>query len=436
MMKRFLAAVLTVILILSLAACAGDSGTKLPAVSGGDDSVLGTDFQKDMNQSTSYRIYNVCETAGGYYFQFNSMAYFVDKETGTSTILCSKPDCSHIHSESDTSCNAYMHTYFLNYYNGKLYYNNSDYVLENGTYVDHGDRLFSMNLDGTEHNVVQEIEFPQNGSTSGYVTEPMIHRGQVYFCYSGILYTVALGGDIDDAVEIYGEEIIDDGSMIANLNEMYYELWADGDMVYFMAKNVKQSNGTYKDTLYSYDPQEKKTEKIWQVPDKSDVGSWDTTGVSVSQWYIADGYIYFYLSGNDIWYTELSTGETNKLVDLDINAGVASFSGEYIVLISKEVIGMDLTSGGAALSAGDTMYVYGYDGKLVKEISLDKVYEECSNVEDCSILWVDDGKVYLQASARVSQPDKTYDLQTELIYTVDIESGSLGESIWSWSYGY
>ena len=116
MMKRFLAAALTVILILSLAACGDDSGTKLPAVSGGDDSVLGTDFQKDMNQSTSYRIYNICETSDGYYFEFDAMAYFVDKETGTSTILCSKPDCSHIHSESDTSCNAYMHTYFLNYY--------------------------------------------------------------------------------------------------------------------------------------------------------------------------------------------------------------------------------------------------------------------------------------------------------------------------------
>ena len=74
--------------------------------------------------------------------------------------------------------------------------------------------------------------------------------------------------------------------MIVNPYEMYYELWADGELIYFMAKNVRQADGTYKDTLYSYNSQNDKLDKIWQVPDKTDVGAWDTTGVSVSQWYL------------------------------------------------------------------------------------------------------------------------------------------------------
>ena len=50
MKKRLLTAVLATILILSLAACGDNNSAKLPNVSGGDNSVLGTDFQKNMKQ--------------------------------------------------------------------------------------------------------------------------------------------------------------------------------------------------------------------------------------------------------------------------------------------------------------------------------------------------------------------------------------------------
>ena len=56
MKKRLLTAVLAVILTLSLAACGDNNYGNLPAVSGGDNSVLGTDFQKDMSQSTNWVI--------------------------------------------------------------------------------------------------------------------------------------------------------------------------------------------------------------------------------------------------------------------------------------------------------------------------------------------------------------------------------------------
>lgn len=440
MKKRLLAAALAAVLTLSLAACGNNNSAKLPNISGGDTSVLGTDFQKDMNQSTSLDISSICETKDGYYFQYNCMVYYVDKETGDSTVLCGKPDCDHTHSEGKWDCNAFVSADFLTYYNGKLYYNHGNYVLENGSYVNKGERLFSMNLDGTEHDVVQDLDFVPGGDTNSFVTAPMIHRGNVYFSYSGALYTAELGADIEDATLIYGEQKADDGSMIVNPHEMYYELLADGDLIYFMAKNVRQADGTYKDTLYSYDPQADKLDKIWQVPEESDVGAWDTTGVSVSQWYVSNGYIYFYLSGNDIWYTELSTGETNKLIDLNLEAGAATFSNEYIAVVNKEYNGFTSFTGESSVTGGDTLYVYDYNGKLVNEISLKQIYKDCDTVSACNILCVNDGKVYIHTDATItgiySESFVSNTIQEHYLYVVDIGSGQLEKTGWSYYHEY
>lgn len=438
MMKRLLTATLAVILTLSLAACGDNNNVNLPSVSEGDQSVLGTDFQKDMSQSSNWYISNICESEDGYYFEYDGMLYYLDSETGESTILCGKPDCDHKWIEGGGDCNAQVSTgMFLTYYDGKIYFNNSTYVLENGTYVNKGERLFSMNLDGTEHTAVQNLDFTPGGDTNMFVNTPMIHRGNVYFCYSGVLYKAALGDDIKDATKIYGNEIASDGSMIVDTNAVYYELWADGDMVYFMAKNVKQSNGTYKDTLFSYDSQKNKTEQVWQVPEKSDVGSWDTTGVSVSQWYISNGYIYFFLRGNDIWYTELSTGETNKLVDLNLKAGAAAFSSEYIAVINKEYSGFMSFTGESSVTGGDTLLIYDYTGELVKEISLKDFYDDNENVTDCNLLWIGNGKVYIHVDAttvggvNANTGAITATVNRHSIYSVEIESGSIGKTGWS-----
>lgn len=431
MLKRLLTAALAVVLTLSLAACGDNNSANLPKPNvSGDNTILGSDFQKDMGQSTADHMQNVCKNENGYFFRYgDGNVYYLDKESGMSTVLSGKPECSH----TDDTCNAYAYGNFLTYYDGKLYWSNSDYVDENGTIVNYGERLHRMNIDGTEHEVVQELDFEPGGDTSNFLTKPIIHRGIVYFCYSGYLYAVTLGDDIENAMCIYGEEIIDDGSHIINPNEMYYELWADGDMVYFMAKNVKQSNGTYKDTLYSYDPQNEKLTKVWQVPDKSEVGTWSTTGVSVSSWYVSGGYIYYYLSGNDLWYADLSTGKNAKLADVDLSAGEAIFSSEYIVIMQKEVWGQDLISGGAAVKGGDKLYVYDYSGELVKEISLKQIYDDSVNVSDVYLLWIDDNQVFMLADATVNptDPSITHTTLVYRMYKADIESGTVTKAGWS-----
>lgn len=432
-MKRFVSILLALLLVISLVACSkndiknnqNQSKSNISA----NTSKLGTDFQKSMNQSNSERITAICETEDGYYFEYDVYVYYMDKATGNTTILCGKPECAH---DSNT-CNAYIYSPFLTYYNGKLYYSNNDYVNENGSYVNKGNRLYCMNLDGTNHSVVQELEFTPGGNTSDFITAPIIHQGNVYFVYSSVLYIVPLGADISKAISIYGKEKSDDRSNIFNSNELHYTLWADGDNTYFMA-NIKQSNNTYKETLFCYDEESAEVKEIWKTPNKSEVGNWDTTGVSVSQWYVTGGYIYFYLSGNDLWCTELSSGKTSKLADVKDNAntGIAAFSDKHIVIMSKSIYGEDLLNGGSAYSGGDSLYIYNYSGKLEKEISLKDIYKENKAVADCSLLYIGNDKVYILADATDnSDYNATHTTLVYSIYEADIQSGTIKSTDWS-----
>lgn len=196
-MKKFISLLLALTFCLALFGCNNDSEDLPKPNVTGDNTVLGSDFQKDMNQSKAFHIYNACENEDGYFFLYaDGNVYYLDKKSGASTVLCGKPECSH----NNETCNAWAYGNFLTYYNGKLYWSSRDCVQENGGIVDKGERLHCMELDGTNHTVVQELDFVPGGDTSSSVTKPIIHRGIVYFGYSGRLYAVSLGADIESAV--------------------------------------------------------------------------------------------------------------------------------------------------------------------------------------------------------------------------------------------
>ena len=422
MKKRLLTAALAVILTLSLAACGnGNNGDVDKSTSGNKDNIssdengntnlptpgnsdnassLSTDFQKNMSQTDAFEIPYLCETEGGYYFQYNMFVYYIDKQTKATTILCAKPDCLH----EDATCNAYVNGWSLSYSNDKLYYYNGDRVLENGKYTDYGWRLYSMEIDGTNHSVSQSLEFTPSGDTTLYKTTPIIHRSNVYFSYKGVVYTVPLGEKIDKATAIWGKETTGSSgaAVIVDTNALRYTLWADGDYMYFMA-NVQQSNGTYKDTLFAYHTEEKEVKQIWQTPDASEVGEWEATGVSVSQWYVKDGYIYFYLSGGDMWRTSLETGKHEKLAQTSEKTryGTAVFSDKYMCLMNTAPgNAMDLFGNGFAHTGGDTLFVYGLDGSFVKEISLNALYQNNSGIEHCQPIFCSGNDIYFLVDAK------------------------------------
>ena len=432
MAKKLLAALLAAALMFSMTACNKDDGGKvnIPANQTGSE-----DFQKNMHQSTSDDIRFICETDGGIYMGGpNSRYYYIEKATKNITILCNKPECDH----KDSTCNARLHAEAIWAAGDKLYYSNRDYVNVNGQYVNYGLRLYSVDFDGTNRRTIQKLQFEVGGETSSWEPHPIQHRGIVYFPYCGILYAMPLGGDIEkDAVAIWGEESEDAGPSF-NLSAPRYTLWADGDTIYFMV-NIPQTDGTYKDTLFAYDSEAGTVTQVWQVPDKDEVGEWVSTGVSVSQWYVMGGAIYFYLSGGDFWKTDLVTGETVKLADTHEKTkyGEAVFADGNLCLLNSapEVEdGHQYGLAGSDYLGGDTIYVYGMDGNLIKELSLKSLYDKFDTLESYKLLFCSGGDIYLLADATTRTGEVgvgfTYNRNLTLC-CVNIDTGEITQ-IYNW----
>lgn len=393
MSKRLIAALLSLFLTLSLVGCKKDGDLNIPASQPGSE-----DFQKNMHQSTTNNLRYVCETEDGIYFQdFDVYAYYLEKGTKRVTILCGKPDCEHC----DETCDAWFYTKCLWTYGEKIYFSNFDYIKTNGNWVDHGNRLYSVDPDGTNRAVVQNLDFVPSGNTERERTDPIMHRGITYFTYSGILYALPLGGDIEDAEKIWGEELEADPSHSLIFNQLHYTLWADGDYIYFMV-NMPQSDGTNRDTLFAYDTSTKKVSQVWETPTANEVGKWETTGVSVSQWYVTDGYIYFYLSGNGFWRSNLENGSTEKLADITEkpSAGSAIFTDDCLFIMNDTPENTDsFASYGTRRTGGDTIYVYGMDGKLTKELSLKALYDKADTITHCELAFSTGSDIYFIADA-------------------------------------
>ena len=423
--KRLIPALLAALLTLSLVACKnGDPSVNIP-----NSQNVSNDFQKNMHQSTTSDVRNVTETNDGIYVELGVYVYYIDKATKNITILCGKPECEH----NDSTCNAYTYTYSLWFAGDKLYFTNNNYILENGSYVNYGLRLYSIDPDGTNRSVVQKLQFTPGGDTSSWAPQPIQHRGIVYFPYSGILYAMPLGGDIEkDAVAIWGEESEDTG-MSFNLSAPAYTLWADGDFMYFMVTNLEQSDGTRKETLFAYNTTDKSVEQVWQVPDADEVGEWTTTGVSVSQWYIMDGYIYFYLSGGDFWRSNLESGKTEKLADTHEKTkyGKAIFSDNYLFLLNSTPEDLGGTSysivGGQKYIGGDTIYIFKMNGEYVKELSLKSLYDAYDELTKCELALCSGTNIYFtaDASTKIWSGNVGTMNRNRILCCVNIETGEI-----------
>ncbi len=420
------ALLLLLLLILLLASC-GKEDVKLPT-----DQVGSEEFQKNMHQSNSSYLLFACETEDGYYFTEDAYVYFMDRETKRVTVVCGKPECAH----RGTTCNAWVNAHSLWFYDGRLYYANGDAVEENGSFVDYGERLYSLAPDGTGRRAVQALERVPGGNTALKLTSPILHRGVTYFAYCEALYALPLGGDFKDAKKIWGDERdAHSGDIyLYDPNETAFDLWADGELIYFMVNRL-QPDGAYKDTLFAYDPETGEVSQVWQTPDADEVGPWETTGVSVSQWYVMDGQIYFYLSGGDFWKTDLATGETVKLADTHEKTlyGSAIFSDEAMCLLNDgpdpALEGAVSVFGGVSHTGGDTVYVYGMDGHFEKELSLAGLYEEKEELRECELVFCADREIAFVANAGHYGPDGY--IRDLTLYSVNIDTGEITE-IYNW----
>ncbi len=432
--KRALAVLLAGLLTLSLGGCSNDKesgggGNSPESTPGGANTVEGQvnseEFQKNFHQQTEKLSF--LATDQGYYFSYSGL-YFIDPETQKATMVCGKPDCNHL---DDAICNARIH---------------ADYLLKGGDriyfvgYSNDPKEVSSVRLDATGRETVQELKFNEFSNSQSSYGEAIYHRGYVYYVSDDILYRVKLGGDKDSAEEIWSPANAGSSQSHGNLvdfnpNAIQYKLWADGDSLYFMA-NVQTAEGTYKDVLFQCGLDGGDVQQVWVTPNKEEVGEWEETGVSVSQWYVTGGFLYFYLSGGDMWKTELSSGKTEKLADTHEKTqyGTAVFSDEAMCLLNdvpktsadSEEVNLD-----SALRhyGGDTIYIYNLDGALIKEIPLTAVQADLGDLYSIDMLCCDGTDVYFDATQWTYGTNEygwhSGNTGTEILYRANFETGEV-----------
>ncbi len=393
---RALAALLVLLFTLSLAACTGGSGESGGAAvnpSGGESHTNtqadSDEFQRNLHQNDQRSgIPRFLEADGGYYFSLGTL-YYLDRETMQVTVVCAKPDCDHT---DDAVCNARLDVKHLLTLTDRIYYDTSPR---------HPKQVWSVRQDATERQLVQELKSSENASAQSNSDIPIYHRGYLYYVSDDILYRVKLGGERDSAEAIWGPENAGATQSQGNIliydpNAIHYTLWAEGETLYFMA-NVQGADGTYKDTLFRCDLTTLDVQRIWETPGADQVGEWETTGVYVSQWYIKEGTLYFYLSGGDLWRTDLSTGRTEKLADTHEKTlyGSAVFSDEVMCLLNDTpMFNGEVYPGSYRRTQGDTVYLYGLDGTFRKEISLQSLYDEMGEISEIDLLFCDTTDLY------------------------------------------
>lgn len=437
-MKKLLSILLAGAMMFSLAAC-GDNGTgggKLPPVQTGDGSMLSTDFQQYMNTLDCFDVGTACETETGWYFQYGGRLYYIDKESMKTTVLCGKPDCKHL---EDLTCNALINTTSINFYDGKIYFPNADFS-KTGVST-----LFSIDTDGTNRKEIQALE--QQRQAWSYSGSTVVHRRNVYFSYAGAIYMAPLGSDISKATKLYGEVKNAEVGVSDTGDGIYWKISAEGDKVYFMG-NITQPDKTQKDTLFCYDTNTKEFKQVWQVPNDAEVGKWETTGVSIIQtgkpacgWYIKNGILYFYLSGNDLWRCDLNGGKNERLAAVSEKipeSGFAIFNDDNIFIINDYTDNLETLFKKDSTKA-DNILAYDYDGKLIKELPLKDLYKQFADISNIQMLWASEGKLFLFVSGDTElyqqAPNAQGSTNKERLAYIDIESGAISLLDWTGYYG-
>ena len=126
---------------------------------------------EDRNQAIIYE--NFVETPEGYYYGWEKLIYFCPRGGDKFYPLCGKPNCKH----DSPDCNAWFHGDLFGYYNGSLYAVNRN--LEFSKLA-----VEKMNLDGTDHQVVAEVDISEIASLSYSFS---FHHGKL-FIYTGSVF--------------------------------------------------------------------------------------------------------------------------------------------------------------------------------------------------------------------------------------------------------
>ena len=341
-------------------------------------------FQRNMNINSLLRLPTACKTEKGYYLQNEGLLYFFDNELGRMIVVCGKPECSY----NDVDCNAWINSKLLSYYDGKLYYVNGDAI--HNSYK----TLCSMNLDGTDHTDVQVIQISEP-SWSVNCADPVFVNDTIYFMERDhSVYRVSLGQKVENAVKLI------DGEPEDMHQTSEWKFWADGENAYAMNRYM-DNNGDEHDSLYWLGENSANTRKIWS---SSQIVSSTSDNAS---WYIMDGKLYYYASGNELWNIDLNSGNSEKIsLSGNTNGGTAAFTDENIIILSAN---------------GRGIMTFDFGGAKKANIDLSSIYQTCSDIVGSDLIFADGDSVFLLAY------HKTFMSPSSALYQIDWVNGRFRE---------
>ena len=265
----------------------------------------------------------VTESELGYYIAVNNYLYFVEKESLTPILLCSKPNCMH----KDSSCQAIFQQgqAQIVYYDGMLYGIDDTGLFSKGS---RSYNLMEITADGENRDKKAVIETDGNNF--------LIHRNQIFTTYideddHGVITAFDL--ETGKQESIYRSEW--------NMSQIM-DLYAYEDRLYFSETGV-DDNETYIAALDCTDLSTGETvENLLQNSPEIEDSEAYVVGISDEKLYIrissmdtmkSDIYVCD-LDGTDAKYiTQMSLGQT--VMD-DENIYLASFEDNQIYVYTKE----------------------------------------------------------------------------------------------------
>ncbi len=296
-MKRVTNAILALLLAAAAVLCAGcddkdkDKDTDTDSTSDTvytDEYVFGQDAQESfisyINSSDLYGG-SYAESEDSYYFlnTNNSLIYVIDKSTHACQVLCAKSDCLHEKESDPTSCDAYIKAKSIAYYQEKIYYNQTETLLdEDGNYYDVYE-LCRMNLDGTTRETVFSSE-------DYYIYNIKVHRGYIYFqatkksegtidLFDSAYYRIAVdGGEVNEIMPLYDyyEQSINLFDIRFSGNTIVFAF--DTTVQVSTTDTADDENSVYRDysILYTYDINTGKLTNISESLEINNASTWFT----------------------------------------------------------------------------------------------------------------------------------------------------------------
>ena len=311
-MKKVITLFLIVMLLSLISACASQTG-KAERNNSGDLPDPASFRQQDRGS-------NFIETEEFHFCLNDEKVYFSKKDNLGFYLLCNKPNCTH----NDKECNAFDRS-MLGYWDGHLY---GAFLFGENPY------LFRMNLDGTEHKKIADIEMPVNAAgAAGGAYQFYVHNGFAYYIVGNEEMNACFRTEFATGKT---ERLFED--LLLDNTWFYSGFHFDGKNFYFVLRDISGEDALYCGSTETLALQKNR--------------KWSS---EICSWSVYDEVLYYYASDRAIFCEyDLTTGEEKTFSQQDYHGGAANYDDDYIYLTTWD----DDDFGGKGLSIFDQNYQF------------------------------------------------------------------------------